>query len=71
MTDRLTVRLVVVVLGLVALAGLVLVGVLAYQDKEIPGELVGLASGGLSAVAALLVRTSSEQPAREPDPPQV
>lgn len=64
MTDRLTVRMVVVVLSAAALVGLALVGVLAYQAKPIPGELVGLASGALSAVAALLVRTGSERPAR-------
>jgi hypothetical protein len=64
-TDRTTIRLVVIFLGLVALAGVGLVGVLAYQEKSVPDALIALSSGALSAVAALLVRTGSEPP----DPP--
>lgn len=58
-TDRGTVRLVVLVLGLVAVAGIVLIGVLAYQAKAVPDALIALASASLSAVAALLAKTST------------
>ncbi len=58
-TDRSTVQLVVIVLGLVAIAGISLVGVLAYQAKAIPDALIGLSSLALGAVAGLLSKTSS------------
>lgn len=61
-TDKRTVQLVVLVLGLIAVAGMALIGVLAYQAKTVPDALIALSSASLSAVAALLAKTSSEAP---------
>ncbi len=64
MTDRQTVRLVVVVLGVVTLAGVGMIGLLAYQSKAIPDALLALTSAALGAVSGLLAKTSTE-----PTPP--
>lgn len=62
MTDRWTVRMVVVVLGLVALAT-VLGGIwLTSVDREVPDALVAIGGGAAGAIAALLARTSTSAP---------
>ena len=60
MTDRLVIRMVVVILGVVAIGGLGLVGALSYAGRPIPDALIAITSAALSAVAALLSRTGSE-----------
>jgi hypothetical protein len=64
MTDRQTVRMVVVILGLVALGALGIMGALALRSQSTPDPLIALSSSAVGAVASLLVRTSSEDPAR-------
>lgn len=59
MTDRLTVRLVVATLGLVALLTIAGGFWLAHDDKGIPDALIALGSSSVGAIAALLARTSS------------
>lgn len=61
MTDRLTVRMVVVILGLVSLVALGLIGALALREQPVPDPLISLGSGAVGAVATLLVRTSTEE----------
>lgn len=63
MTDRRTVMLVVIFLGTIALVSLALVGLLAYQGKNVPDALVATLSGTTGAVGALLAKTSTEPPA--------
>lgn len=58
MTDRFTVRAVVVTLGLIALLGMLLIAGLAYDEKAVPTELVAITSGAAGALGALLARTS-------------
>jgi hypothetical protein len=76
-TDRWTVRIVVVVLGLVALAVVGIFGALSLAEKPIPTELVAIGSGALGALGALLAKTGSEPtvnsyvaPARDPAEPE-
>lgn len=61
MTDRFTVRAVVVLLGLIAMLGLSLIGILALDDKGIPEALTAITSAAAGALGALLARTSVEQ----------
>lgn len=61
-TDRLTIRMVVGILGSVAILGVILMGLLAYQEKPTPDALIGVTSGAIAAVAALLSRTGSDPP---------
>lgn len=68
MTDKRTIQLVVIVLGMVTLAGIFLAGVLAYQSKPIPDAVIALASTALGAVAGLLAKTSSEPAPPPPGP---
>ena len=58
MQDRLTVRLVVVGLALIALAVVVGGIVLAVGDRAIPGELVAIGSGAAGALGGILARTN-------------
>lgn len=60
MTAPGVVRLVVAILGLATLGGLLLIGVLALQEKETPEALIAVTTGALGAVAGLLARTSTE-----------
>lgn len=57
MTDHKTVRLVVLLLGFVTLALVAAIGLLAYQEKELPEGLLTLAGSGLGALSALLAST--------------
>ena len=59
MTDTLTIRLVVLVLGGVALLTVIGGILLALNDKQLPDALVAIGSGAVGAVAALLARTAS------------
>ncbi len=65
MTDRFTVRMVVAFLGVIALAALGLGGYLAAVGREVPDFIIGTTAGSLSAIGALLAKTSSEPPVRE------
>ena len=59
MTDKTTVNLVIVILGVIAV---VLTGgaiFLTFQEKSVPGELWTLAGGAVGAFSSLLARTSS------------
>lgn len=60
LTDRFTIRMVVVFLGIVALAGLGIAGYLASVGREVPEFIVASSSGALGGLGALLARTSSE-----------
>jgi hypothetical protein len=60
MVDRLTVRMVVVILGLVALASLGLMGTLALRGQDVPDPLISVGSAAVSAVATLLVRITDD-----------
>ena len=64
MPSKLTINLVVGILGIIAI--LVVIGgiVLTLDDKTIPDALIAIGSGAATGVAALLARTSSE-----PSPP--
>lgn len=59
MTDKTTVNLVIVTLGIIAFvlcAGAIF---LTFQEKSVPGELWTLAGGAVGAFSSLLARTSS------------
>lgn len=60
MTDRFTVRAVVVFLGLLGLASLIIGGLLANQEKGVPDFIVATGSGALAALGTLLARTGTE-----------
>lgn len=62
-TDRWVVRAVVVLIGAVTLSSLLTAGYLAGVDKGIPDVFVATTSGGLGALATLLVSTKSAPPA--------
>lgn len=67
-TDRRNVTLVIATLaglGLVALAGGI---ILAAMDKPVPEQLWLIATGALSALAALLASTRSSEPLPPPPP---
>ena len=59
MTDKTVVQLVVVILGIMALASLGIGGYLAVVEKPIPDFIIGIGTGAMGAVAGLLARTSS------------
>ncbi len=60
MTDRITIRAVVAILGLVAVSTMIGGFVLAYASKTIPDALIALGSAALGSVGTLLARTQSE-----------
>jgi hypothetical protein len=62
--DQKTVRLVISVLGLLAVGVVVGAIVLAYQSKTIPDALISLGSVAVGAVAGILSKTSgsSDEP---------
>ena len=68
MTDHRTVRLVIGLVGAVAVLGACVVGVLAYQAKDIPEGLLALATTSLGALGSMLVSTRG---GGEPVPVQV
>lgn len=67
MTDRGTVRIVVVVIGAIALALVVLVGILALAEKPVPSVLETLAGTTIGGLLAILVSTRNSSTA-EPVP---
>lgn len=65
MTDKSTVNLVIVILGIIAtilVAGAIF---LTFQEKAVPGELWTLAGGAVGAFSSMLARTSSGGDAQE------
>lgn len=60
MTDRFTIRAVVMYLGLVVVLSLVGGFVLSFVGKQIPDALIGLGSVALGSLGTLLARTGSE-----------
>jgi hypothetical protein len=56
MTDTLTTRLVVIMLGSIALVTVVGGIILALNDRTLPDSLVAIGSGATGAVAALLAQ---------------
>lgn len=59
--DQKTVRLVISVLGVLALAVVVGAIVLSYQEKTIPDALIALGSVSVGAVAGILSKTSGSE----------
>lgn len=59
MTDTLTMRLAIAVLGLIAVATVVGGLVLANNDKTLPGELIAIGAGAAGAVAGLITRPAN------------
>lgn len=57
MNSQSTVRLVIAVLGLLALAVVVGGIVLALDDKSLPGELIAIGSAAAGAVGSILAKT--------------
>lgn len=60
MTDTLVIRLVVVFLGVVTLAGVVLGGYLAATHNAVPDFIIATTSGALGALAGILAKTNSD-----------
>lgn len=60
MNSKSTVLAVVIFLGLVALFTVTGGFVLAYNGKAIPGELIGLGSVAVGAIAGILSKTNTE-----------
>lgn len=61
MSDQKTVRLVILTLGVVALAAMVGGIVLAMDNKSLPGELIALGSVAVGGIASILAKTGSPQ----------
>lgn len=59
MTDKSTVNLVVVILGIIAVVLVAGAIFLSFQEKTVPGELWTLAGGAVGAFGTLLARTST------------
>jgi drug/metabolite transporter (DMT)-like permease len=59
MNDQSTVRIVIAVLGSLALAVVVGGIVLALNDKSLPGELIAIGSAAAGAVGGILSKTST------------
>lgn len=62
MNDGRTVRLVIIVLALLALAVVIGGIALAFSDRGLPGELIAIGSAAAGAIAGILSHTSSDQP---------
>jgi hypothetical protein len=60
MNSQSTVRLVIAVLGLLALAVVCGGILLALDDKSLPGELIAIGSAAAGAVGGILSRTGNE-----------
>lgn len=50
------IRIVILILGIIALACVALVGALALQEKGIPDAIIATLSGAVAAIGAVLVR---------------
>lgn len=57
MTDHKTIRLVITLVGAIALVGAVSIAVLAYQGKDIPEALLAVGTTALGALTSMLVST--------------
>lgn len=57
MTDHKTVRLVILILGLTALALILVIGIGIYQEKELPDGVWTLAGGAVGALSSMLAST--------------
>ena len=70
-TDRLITVIVLVILGLLAMATVVGGIYLTAQDKSLPGELIAIGSLAAGAIAAILSRPNGEEVRviNEPDEP--
>ena len=62
MTDHGTIRLVIGLVGLVTLTLVAILGLLAWQQKDLPEALTTLAGGGMGALSAFLVSTRGSSP---------
>ena len=60
MNDQSTVRLVIGLLGLLALATVVGGICLAFTDRGLPGELIAIGSAAAGSIAGILSHTSSD-----------
>lgn len=58
MTDQKTVRLVIAILGLLALAVVVGGVILAVTDRSIPDALIAIGAGAAASVGSILAKTS-------------
>lgn len=58
MGDKFVVRVVVVALALIALAGLLSMGVLTLDGRQIPDPINSITSAAAGALGAVLARTS-------------
>jgi energy-converting hydrogenase Eha subunit A len=58
-TDRFTVRAVVVFLGLIAMLGLTAISTLAFGEKVVPDALIATTSASVGALGAVLARTGT------------
>lgn len=59
-TDTFVVRMVVGILGIVAVGALGAITVLAYRQVGIPDALIAIESASLGAIGGLLAKTSTE-----------
>lgn len=59
-------RLVIATVGLVTLAAVIIIGVLALRGAGIPDVLQNVAVGGLTGLIGLLVPTTPSRPRQQP-----
>lgn len=59
-TDTFVVRMVVGILGIIAIGALAAITVLAYRELGIPDALIAIESASLGAIGGLLAKTSTE-----------
>lgn len=57
MTDNKTIRLVIALVGAIALIGSCAIGLLSWQEKDIPDALLAVATGALGSLTSMLVST--------------
>lgn len=62
MNDQATVRLVILVLGALALAVVIGGIVLALDDKSLPGELIAIGAAAAGAIGGILSKTGAADP---------
>lgn len=62
MNDQSTVRVVIAVLGALALSTVIGGIALAFSDRTLPGEIIAMGSAAAGAVGGILSRTGSTDP---------
>lgn len=62
MNDQKTVRLVIIMLGLIGVAVVVGGIVLAIDSKTVPDALVAIGAGAVASVGSILAHTSTNEP---------